>query len=72
MEIFKSKPQLALTQEEKDYISGIVQLTKKFDFICDEIDDCEDCPIYDVCHQVIYGRPDSLADFFQSLLDNSI
>lgn len=72
MEIIKSKPQLILTQEEKDYIHGIVQFTEKLNFICNEIDDCEDCPLYDACHQVLVGRPDSLANLFQSLLDNSI
>lgn len=72
MDVIKSKPQIMLTQEEQDYIYGIVQFTKNLDLICDEIDDCEDCPIYDACQTVFVRRPDSLVDFFQSLLDNSI
>lgn len=72
MEIFKSKPQLALTQEDKDSIQKAIEFSHKFDFICDEIDDCEDCPLYDACNQVFCGQPNSLVDFFQTILDNSI
>lgn len=72
MEIFKSKPQLALTLEDEEFITKAIEFSHKFEYICEDVDDCEDCPLCDACNQVFSGRPDSLVDFFQSLLDNSI
>lgn len=72
MEIIKSKPQFALTLEEEEFITKAIEFSRKFEYICADVADCEDCPLCDACNQVFAGRPDSLVDFFQAMLDNSI
>lgn len=72
MEIINPKPQLRLTPEDENFIRGMVEFSKELKNLCNEIVDCEDCPIRDACHEIIVGRPDSLEFLFQSLLDNSI
>lgn len=72
MDIIKSKPQLRLDIAEKEFVDKAINFSRNLDILCDEIDSCEDCPIYGTCQSVLVGRPDSLVDFFQSLLDNSI
>lgn len=72
MEIIKSKPQFALTVEDEEFITKAIEFSRKFEYICEDVDSCEDCPLGDACNQVFVGRPDTLSDFFQSLLDNSI
>lgn len=72
MEIIKSKPQFALTVEDEEFITKAIEFSHKFEYICEDVDDCKDCPLYDACNQVFAGRPDSLVDFFQAILDNSI
>lgn len=72
MEIIKSKPQFILTAGDEEFITKAIEFSHKFEYICEDVDSCEDCPLGDVCSQVFAGRPDALSDFFQSLLDNSI
>lgn len=72
MEIIKSKSQLALTLEDEEFITKAIEFSHKFEYICEDVDSCGDCPLGDTCYQVLIGRPDSLVDFFQTLLDNSI